>query len=328
MLYLHSQDISTNQSEVVFYIEKPIGLEELGEKLKSIDVIESVGGFVALGEHKGIDETNIATGKYVLKPSTPVRYLLNGFKINRLGNGNAEVEVDVVVPSVRFVEDLAERVSDQLAFSKTDFLKGVESSKALEELNISIEDCHQILLTNTYKMYYDTSVEDFLTRMTAEAQKFWSDDKLIKLKALGLKSKKEAVTLASIVYAEQSKLAEEWPTIAGLYLNRIRRGQRLESDPTFKYCWGKELDTVQRLLAKHREIDCNYNTYRIKGLPPGPINFPPIACVEAVLNAESNQYIFMVAAPNYSGEHLFSRSFNEHLRNARIYQNWLRTQSN
>ena len=172
--------------------------------------------------------------------------MLNGFKINRLGNGNAEVEVDVIINSLRFKEDLADRLGEQLSFNRTDFLNYVQSDSFLTSNNLNINELATIFLPNTYRVFYDVPINEFVNRMVSESDKFWTTDRDALLERTGLKSRKEVTTLASIVYAEQSKLSSEWPAIAGLYLNRIRIGQRLESDPTFKYCWGKELDTVER----------------------------------------------------------------------------------
>src|SRR5690606_37752980 len=112
----------------------------------------------------------------------------------------------------------------------------------------------------------------------------------------------------------------EWPIIARLYLNRISQGIRLQSDPTFKFCWGDQLRGTQRLLARHRDVDCPYNTYKIDGLPPGPICIVPAKVIDAVLNPADVDYIFMCAKPDYSGEHSFTSSGDEHVKNARAYQ--------
>jgi len=108
-----------------------------------------------------------------------------------------------------------------------------------------------------------------------------------------------------------------------LYLNRINQGIKLQSDPTFKFCWGDKLEGVQRLLNVHRDIDCPYNTYKINGLPPGPICIPPTEVVDAVLNRDKNNYIFMMAKPDYTGRHDFRLQYADHERLAKIYQNWL-----
>jgi UPF0755 protein len=109
-------------------------------------------------------------------------------------------------------------------------------------------------------------------------------------------------------------------------LNRIKKGIPLQSDPTFKFCWGHELDDVQILTHKHRDIDCPYNTYKIRGLPPGPICVTPAKVVDAVLNRADVDYIYMCAKPDYSGQHNFAVSDAQHVKNAKAYQKWIRTQ--
>jgi UPF0755 protein len=124
----------------------------------------------------------------------------------------------------------------------------------------------------------------------------------------------------------KGKHATEWPIIAGLYLNRIKKGMKLQSDPTFKFCWGDELKGVQRLTYEHRDRDCPYNTYKYSGLPPGPICIPPTQCVDAVLNREKNDYIFMMAKADHSGLHDFTINYSDHSRLAAIYSKWLKSE--
>jgi len=112
---------------------------------------------------------------------------------------------------------------------------------------------------------------------------------------------------------------KEWPIIAGLYLNRVRLNMRLQSDPTAKFCWGNELDGVQRLLDVHMQKDCPYNTYLYAGLPPGPIRIPSKKAIDAVLNAEDHDYLYMCAAPDNSGLHNFASNYNDHLKNAKLW---------
>jgi UPF0755 protein len=143
------------------------------------------------------------------------------------------------------------------------------------------------------------------------------------MKSIGLSSPSQVVTIASIVYSEQSKMEEEWPIISKLYLNRIDKGMRLESDPTFKFCWGDKLEGVERLLNKHKEIDCPYNTYRYKGVPPGPICVVPRKVIDAVLNPANVNYIFMCGKPG-GGGHNFAVTNIEHNKNVAMYRVWLK----
>jgi UPF0755 protein len=325
MLYLASRAESTNSNKVEFFVDKAIDLKELADKLKTAGVIEDLEGFIKVGEYKELNKENIAMGKYVIEPNTQYRTILNGFKMNAAGNGNGEVEVDVMFNNCRFMSDMAGKVSSLLLMDSTELLSYLDSPETYAKFGFTKEQFPAMFLPNTYKMYYDTDPEQFTKRMAEEFKDFWNADRTSKLKAVGLKSPSQAVTLASIVFSEQSNVADEWPVIAGLYLNRIEQGIKLQSDPTFKFCWGKQLDGVQRLLFIHRDIDCAYNTYKIDGLPPGPICIPPAATIDAVLNRTKHNYIFMMAKPDFSGRHDFSVDYATHQRLATVYQKWLST---
>jgi UPF0755 protein len=319
----YSASTTSNKEMKSFFISEHMSLLELSAKLKKDGFVKASGAIIALGKYKKLNKENIALGKYNIAAKTSLRVLLNGFYLNALGNGNAEVEVDVVVPNVRFLVDLGGKLAAKILVDSNEFVSRIYSPETLSKYGFTREQLPAMFLPNTYKMYYDTDANSFLERMAKEYKNYWTPVRLEALKAVGLKSPSEAVTLASIVYSEQSKQQAEWPIIAGLYLNRINQGIPLQSDPTFKFCWGKKLDKVQRLLNEHRNIKCDYNTYQIKGLPPGPICIPPIGVVSAVLNPTKHDYIFMVAAPSYSGNHLFSKNYSEHNANAKIFQRWL-----
>ena len=322
-LFWYAMSETKNTKETSFFIKEKTSIESLAKALKAVGLVSSANGILILGQYKNLNESRIALGKYKIKPNTSLRDLLNGFTLNSNGNGNAEVEVDVVVPNVRFINDLAGKIAETTMIDSATFIMLLENPQTLNKYGFSTEEFPAMFLPNTYKMYYDTDEQGFLDRMAKEFKTYWTSERKAKLATVGLKSPSQAVTLASIVYSEQSKRAEEWPIIAGLYLNRIRKGIPLQSDPTFKFCWGKQLDTVQRLLNKHREIECDYNTYKIQGLPPGPICIPPIVVITAVLNPDNNDYIFMCAGPSYSGLHNFTEDGTVHMANARLFQNWL-----
>jgi UPF0755 protein len=322
-LLWYATSSTANKNEISFYISKKLNVEELAIELLKNGIVSEVKSVLVLGEYKKLNPNNIALGKYIIQPKTSIRSLLNGFRLNNRGNGNAEVEVDVVVPNVRFLADLAGKLSAKTMIDSSEFVGMIEDSRVLNKYSFTKEQLPALFLPNTYKMYFDTDASQFLDRMAKEFKNYWTTDRIAALQKVGLKSPSEAVTLASIVYSEQSKVPSEWPIIAGLYLNRIHQGIPLQSDPTFKFCWGKQLDTVQRLLNVHRNIDCAYNTYLIKGLPPGPICIPPVEVVNAVLNPAKHNYVFMVAEPSYAGKHHFAKDYSEHYAHAKIFQNWL-----
>ncbi len=322
-LFMSSRKTSVNMKSVEYFIKEFNTLQELSEDLKNKGVIDDVNAFIGVANYKGLGKENIALGKYILEPGTPYKTILNGFKLNEAGNGNAEAEVDVTFNNCRDIRDLGGKLAKILVLDSAAFVEIMTNQKTLELLNMSIEEIPSIFLPNTYKMFYDTDEKQFIERMSAEFKKFWTIDRLSKMKILGLRKPSEVVTLASVVYSEQGRVPDEWPIIAGLYLNRINQGIKLQSDPTFKYCWGDKLDGIQRLLNVHRDIDCPYNTYKINGLPPGPICIPPTEVVDAVLNRDNNSFIFMMAKPDYSGRHDFRVDYADHQKLAKIYQNWL-----
>jgi UPF0755 protein len=312
---------TANDSEARVIVENKGTLEDLGKRLKTAGIVEDVETFVSLAEYKKLDMKSVEPGMYAFPAHTSYRDLFNSLK-----SGNFEVEVVVTFNNCKTIHDLASKVSKCIMVDSTELEEFILSDEMLGKYDFTAETVPALFIPNSYKMYYDTGKEDFVQRMADEFKKFWSADRMAKLKKIGLRSPSQAVTLASIVYAEQSKNASEWPVIAGLYLNRLHTGMRLQSDPTFKFCWGDELDGVQRLTFEHREKDCPYNTYLHDGLPPGPISMPPAEVVDAVLNRDDNDYLYMCAQPNYDGLHNFARDYSVHAKNAAEFQKWLSQQ--
>ena len=314
---------TTNSENIPFLISSPTSPEALATQLEKAGLITDKAAFLKVASYKNLNKNRIALGMYEIQPHTSFRTLLNGFTINAAGNGNAEVEVPVTFNNCKTIYQMAGKVSACLSLDSSKLISHLLSGTTLSKYGFTVEQLPALFIPNTYKLYYDTDEKAFTQRMADEFKLFWTEARKAKMKAIGLNSPSEVTTLASIVYAEQSVNADEWPTIAGLYLNRIRTGMKLQSDPTFKFCWGDKLDGVQRLLAVHRNIVCPYNTYLVKGLPPGPINLPSTAVLDAVLNAPRVDYLYMCAKPDYSGRHNFAVSGAEHLRNAKDFQDWL-----
>ena len=324
-LFMKSRKESVNTVAIEFYVSKPLTLNELATELSGQKIIDDTKAFIEIGEYKGLSKANIALGKYRFEPNTQYRTLLNGFKLNDLGNGNGEVEVEVSFNNCKTINDLSGKIQGQLLLDSTSFVQLIATGSTLDKYGFSLAEIPAMFIPNTYKMFYDTDEKAFLDKMAAAYKAYWTEDRRSKLSKIGLKDPVEAVTLASIVYGEQSKNPQEWPVIAGLYLNRLKQGMKLQSDPTFRFCWGDLLNGVQRLLNVHKEIECPYNTYKINGLPPGPISLPPMEVVEAVLNPKQHDYIFMMAKPDFSGLHDFSVEYSDHERFAKVYQKWLST---
>ena len=179
----------------------------------------------------------------------------------------------------------------------------------------SVRTLDRLFIPETYQVYWNMSVEDFLERMQKEHQKFWNRERLNKAKAIGM-TQEEVCTLASIV-EEETNNNQEKPMIAGLYINRIHAGMPLQADPTIKFAL--QDFSLRRIANAHLTIDSPYNTYRNLGLPPGPIRIPTPIGIDAVLNYTRHNYIYMCAKEDFSGTHNFAANYAEHMKNARKY---------
>ena len=257
-------------------------------------------------------------GHFVLKPSMGNQQI-----INALRSGN--IPIQVVFNNQQTIEHLAGRVAEQLELDSLSLIKEIESPYFIESANLNRDELLSLFLPNSYEMYWNISAAEFCQRMQRENDLFWNDNREAKRKLLKM-SRAEVITLAAIVN-EESRKVDERPRVAGVYLNRLRRGMKLQADPTVVYAMKRQANdfdlVVRRVLYKDLEINSPYNSYKYRGLPPGPITMPDISSVDAVLNPESHSYLFFVVDPKNPGYHLFASNYNEHLANRKVYVRWL-----
>ncbi len=321
--FLFGGQRTINTTEIKLLISEDLSADSLAGFLVSKGVLESKKVFLKEVDKQSLTEEQFDAGKYVILSGTKISDLVHGFSRGENGHGIAEQKVKVIFNRCKTVEDIGMNISKCILADSASIVDYIRSPKTLEKYQFTSQQVPALFLPAEYELYYDTDAEMFVSFMADEFKSYWTDDKKAKLKEIGLSYPSQAATLASIVYSEQGRISSEWPIIARLYLNRVQKGMKLQSDPTFKFCWGNELDGVQRLKAKHRDIDCDYNTYKIQGLPPGPICIVPAKVIDAVLNPAKNNYLFMCAKPDYSGEHNFTHSDVTHVKNASEYQKWL-----
>ena len=217
---------------------------------------------------------------------------------------------------MRFKEDLVEKITIDTGIDRTAFLNLLNDNEYLKTLGFNKETIMAMFIPNTYEVYWTITPEALFARMKKEFDNFWNSERKAKAEVLGM-SPVEVSTLAAIVQDEMS-IQTESPKIAGLYLNRIKKRMLLQADPTVKFALGDF--SIQRVLTADTRIDSPYNTYKYRGLPPGPINLPTIASLDAVLNYEKHDYIYMCAKEDFSGYHRFAKTLSEHNRNARLFQ--------
>ena len=326
LLFLTGSNRTSNTSEVKIIIPDGLSTDSLAGFLVSKNILDDKKGFVRQMEKLQLSASDLDGGKYAVLSGTKVNDFIDGMRRMENGHGKNELKVKVVFNRCRFIEDIGKNISLCIEADSASIVDYIKSPKALRQYNFTQEQIPALFIPKEYEMYYDTDAEEFVSIMAEEFKKFWTEERKQKVRDIGLKFPSQAVTLASIVYSEQSRVKEEWPIIARLYLNRVNIGMKLQSDPTFKFCWGTKLDKEQRLTGIHRAIACKYNTYQIQGLPPGPICLVNEEVLDAVLNPDKNNYLFMCAQTNYTGKHDFTASDVQHMKNAAIYQKWLKEQ--
>lgn len=314
---------TVNHSEVTLLIKEDLTADALAAFLVEKGVLNETKPFLKQLEKQELSDETFDAGKYVILSGTKLTDLAHGFSKGENGHGVAELKVKVLFNRCKTIEDIGMNISKCIAADSSSLVDYISAPATLSKYSFTLQQMPALFIPDEYEMYYDTDAAEFVAAMADEFKEFWTEERKSKLKAIGLSYPSQATTLASIVYAEQGKIAAEWPTIARLYLNRLNKGMKLQSDPTFKFCWGSELNGVQRLVGKHRNIDCDYNTYKINGLPPGPICIVPKKVIDAVLTPATNNYLFMCAKPDYSGEHDFTHSDIVHVKNALVYHRWL-----
>lgn len=234
--------------------------------------------------------------------------------IRNLRGGHQE-PVTLVIPVVHTINDLAKKLELCLQADSTQWMNTILDPKMLQSMEVDTATAICLFLPNSYEVYWDIAPEKLLQRMKKEHDAFWTETNVAKANAAGL-TPDEVYTLASIVEQESANEAER-PIIAGMYLNRLHKGMRLQADPTVKFALGDF--GLRRILHAHLTVDSPYNTYKYEGLPPGPICIPSLNAINAVLNYAHHDYLYMCAKEDFSGSHNFAVTYSEHMANARRY---------
>lgn len=253
---------------------------------------------------------NMRTGLYEVKNGMNNLLLLTNLRRGQ------QTATRITFNNIRFIEDLTERLDEQLMLHKEELLTLLTDSSFCDSLGFTPETIKAMFIPNTYEVYWNIPANRLIQRMKQEYDSFWTNERRAKAEAIGL-SPVEVSTLASIV-EEETAAPEELSTVAGLYINRLKKGMLLQADPTVKYAVGDF--TLQRILFKHLEIDSPYNTYIYAGLPPAPLRIPSIKGLESVLNYAKHNYLYMTAKEDFSGRHNFATNLSEHNRNANRYR--------
>lgn len=295
--------------ERVLLIPDGADLDQVLDSLQAGGIIndEKTFRWVA-GRKKYADR--VRPGRYVVPAGMSMNNLLN-----KLRNGEQD-PVRITFTNIRNIPQLAGQVSKYIQADSLAVLQAMLAPETARRLGFRRETIISLFLPNTYEVWWTVKPDELIDRFATEYKRFWTADRQAAARALGL-SQSEVSTLASIVQAETGK-ASDAPMIASVYLNRLRIGMPLQADPTLKFALG--LDSLNRVLHTDMRVDSPYNTYVHAGLPPGPINLPEPRFIDAVLHPAQSDYLYFCAREDLSGYSNFTRTYEQHLVNARRYQ--------
>ena len=308
-IYRSNVSLQGEKPQAYIYIPTNSDFNDVVQKLDEKQLIEDTESFRWVAEKKNYVHS-IQPGRYKIEEG-----MSNNKLVNLLRSGHQE-PLNLIFNNVRTKEQLASKVSRQIEADSAEIVRLLNDDSYLSEFDFTPQTVYAMFIPNTYEFWWNTGAKGFIKRMYKEYQRFWNKSRRTKAEKIDF-STIEVSTLASIVDEETLK-DEEMPKIAGVYINRLDRGMRLQADPTIKFAMGDF--TIKRVLKKHLEIDSPYNTYKNRGLPPGPIAIPSIEAIEAVLNYESHRYLYFCAKPDFSGYHNFAKTHYQHILNAREYQ--------
>ncbi|MXV16569.1 endolytic transglycosylase MltG [Hufsiella ginkgonis] len=291
------------------YIHTGATFRDVQQMMTDSGIVKDMQSFVKAAEGMDYSE-RIRPGRYRVSAGMNNRRL-----INMLKSGSQEA-VKFRFQNIRLKRDFTRFAASRLELDSTALLSLLNSAAFAEKHGFTTDNVYAMFIPNSYEMYWNTTAGQFAERMAQEYEKFWNETRRGKAGKIGL-SPVQVSIMASIVDAE-ALYNDEMPVIAGLYMNRLQKGMKLESDPTVIFAANDF--TIHRVLNRHLRIESPYNTYRYTGLPPGPINMPSISAIDAVLNYQKNSYLYMCAKEDFSGRHNFAATLAEHEVNARKFR--------
>lgn len=306
---IFSPNVTTQSQETYLYIKTGATFDDVLKELESKKLLKNIDAFVWVADLKKYSN-KVKPGKYLLTSG-----MNNNELVNLLRSGE-QTPVRITFNNIRYTTELAGIISKEIEADSAEIVALLSDADYLKTLDLTPESALLLCVPNTYEFFWNTDAKKFVQRMQKEFDAFWNPSRLELLKSTGL-TRIQAGVLASIVQSETNK-TDEMPRVAGVYINRIHKNMLLQADPTLIFALGDF--TIKRVLNVHKEVDSPYNTYKYTGLPPGPICMPNTKTIDQVLNFERHDFVYFCAKEDLSGYHNFSKTVNEHLVNARKYQ--------
>lgn len=305
----YTPNLLLDKDDQLFSIPRGTTFKDFQNKLDRDHIVNDLVSFSFLAKLKDLD-TNLKPGMYQLTGD-----MTNLDAINLFRSG-AQTPVKLTFSNARLLSQLPSKLTYNLDIDSAEMANILLADTTAEYYGFNDQTFISMFIPNTYEVYWTSTPKGILDRMKQEYDRYWTDERKQKAKALNL-TQVEVSTLASIVQGETNKM-DEAPAIAGVYINRLKRRIKLQADPTLVFAIGDF--SIRRILNKDKEFDSPYNTYKYYGLPPGPINMPSIPALDAVLNYENHSYLYFCAKEDFSGYHAFAKTLSQHNINARKFQ--------
>ncbi|MBS3737515.1 endolytic transglycosylase MltG [Mesohalobacter halotolerans] len=313
---IFSPNTAFKAKSVSVYISKHDNYDSLIQQLEP--VLKDTESFISVAKRK---EYQPQAGHYIIKKD-----MNNNEMVNVLRSQNTPI--DITFNNAESLAELSGILASQFDVDSIELHKVLSAESFLKQKQMTPQQSLSLYIPNTYEFYWNAKPKDIQNRLLEQSEKFWNASREDKRKALNL-NRLEVSVLASIVQKETLKV-DERPKVAGVYINRLKRGMKLQADPTVIYALKQKYKTpdtiIRRVLTKDLKIDSPFNTYKYAGLPPAPLIMPDISSIDAVLNYEQHKYLYFVASTTNPGYHIFAKTLREHNRNARQYRRWINQQ--
>lgn len=306
---LFTSNIKTKNDYDYLYIPTGADYKTVVQLLKQNQFILNEATFDWTSDMFGY-KNKVKAGKYRI-----TKDMSNQALVRLLMSGKQEI-VHLTFNNIRLEKEFAGFIGKNLECDSADLMNLLQDRDFLAEYGFDSDNVYTMFIPNTYDIFWNINSENFFKRMNKEYKKFWNESRMSKAKALAL-SPSEISILASIVDQETMR-DKEMPVIAGVYLNRLKLGRPLQADPTVVFANGDF--SIKRVAGEMLSLESPYNTYKYKGLPPGPISMPTIKAIDAVLNHQAHDYLYFCAKDDFTGYHTFAKTFEEHKENARRFQ--------
>lgn len=310
---LFTENLQVDKQDTVLLIPRGATYEAVLDTLEKRQIVYDRLSFRFLSKILKYQD-NVHPGRYLIKKNAT-----NFEVLKRLVKGR-QTPLKLTFNNIRLKKDLAEKIGAKFSFGADSLLLALNDETLSRSYGFDTSTIMAMFIPNTYEIYWTYTTKEFLAKMNQEYDKFWTERRRTKAEAMGLDPIQVSI-LASIVESETNK-NDEKPTVAGVYLNRLHQNMKLEADPTVKFAL-QDFE-IKRIMHGHiARANSPYNTYRYKGLPPGPICLPSISTLDAVLKAEKHQYLFFCACADKPGYHTFAKTYDEHLNISKQYHNTL-----